>query len=61
MLRHSLRRQLTVVLIATIMCALAINGAGLMIYDNATSQAALGQEIEAMALVVGENLSLIHI
>ena len=55
MLRHSLRRQLTVVLIATIMCALAINGAGLMIYDNATSQAALGQEIEAMALVVGEN------
>jgi two-component system, sensor histidine kinase and response regulator len=55
MLRHSLRRQLTVVLIATIMCALAINGVGLMIYDNATSQTALGQEIEAMALVVGEN------
>ena len=26
-----------------------------MLYDNATSQAALGQEIDAMALVVGEN------
>ena len=55
MLRHSLRRQLTVVLVATIMCALALNGLGLMLYDNATSQAALGQEIDAMALVVGEN------
>ncbi|AMY12658.1 Signal transduction histidine-protein kinase BarA [Luteitalea pratensis] len=55
MLRHSLRRQLTVVLVATIMCALALNGLGLMLYDNATSQTALGQEIDAIALVVGEN------
>ena len=55
MLRHSLRRQLTVALVATILCALVLNGVGLMLYDNATSQAALGQEIDAMALVVGEN------
>ena len=55
MLRHSLRRQLTVALIATIMCALALNGVGLMLYDEATSEVALGQEIDAMAVVVGEN------
>ena len=47
--------ETTVVLVATIACALLLNGVGLMLYDNATSQTALGQEIDAMALVVGEN------
>ncbi len=55
MLRHSLRLQLTVALVATIVCALALNGLGLMLYDSTTSKAALVQEIEAVALVVGEN------
>ncbi len=55
MLRYSLRLQLTVALVATIVCALALNGLGLMLYDSATSKDALAQEIEAVALVVGEN------
>ena len=54
-LRHSLRRQLTIVLVATSACALALTGIGLMLYDGATSSRALAQEIEALAHVVGEN------
>ena len=54
MLRHSLRRQLTLVLIAAITCALALTGIGIAVYDRATSRASLVQEIEAVADVVGE-------
>jgi two-component system sensor histidine kinase/response regulator len=55
MLRHSLRRQLTLVLVAAIASALALTGVGLMVYDGFTSRTALAQEIEAVAAVVGDN------
>jgi len=55
MLRHSLRRQLTLVLVAAIASALALTGVGIMLYDGATSRASLVQEIDAVAVVVGEN------
>lgn len=53
--RHSLRQQLTLVLVATSACALALTGAGLMAYDSATSRRGLAEEIGAVAAVVGEN------
>ncbi len=55
MLRHSLRRQLTIVLVATSACALALTGLGLGLYDGATARQSLTREIEALARVVGEN------
>ena len=54
-MRHSLRRQLTVVLVAASACALAVTGVGFMLYDRASSRALLSQEVEALAAVVGEN------
>jgi two-component system sensor histidine kinase/response regulator len=55
MLRHSLRRQLTLVLVVAVASALALTGVGLMVYDGFTSRASLVQEIEAVAGVVGDN------
>jgi signal transduction histidine kinase/DNA-binding response OmpR family regulator len=54
MSRHSLRRQLTLVLVGAIACALALTGVGIMVYDGATSRTSLAQEIDAVAVVVGE-------
>lgn len=53
--RHSLRQQLTFVLVATSACALVLTGAGLVAYDQATSRRALAEEVGAVAAVVGEN------
>jgi signal transduction histidine kinase/DNA-binding response OmpR family regulator len=55
MLRHSIRLQLTLVLVAAAASALLLTGIGLMVYDGATSRTSLAQEIEAVATVVGEN------
>ncbi|WP_239490477.1 response regulator [Luteitalea sp. TBR-22] len=55
MLRHSLRRRLTLILIAASAFALALTGLGLMFYDGVTSRASLALEIEAVATVFGEN------
>ncbi len=55
MLRHSFRRQLTLVLVAAAASALLLTGIGLLVYDGATARNSLAQEIEAVATVVGEN------
>lgn len=55
MLRHSLRHHLTLALVATSVCALALTGAALMAYDSVTSRRALAEEVRAVAAVVGEN------
>ncbi len=54
MLRHSLRRQLTLVLVAASASALALTGVGVWLYDEATSRTSLAQEVQAVASVVGE-------
>ena len=49
MLRHSFRRQLTLVLVAAAASALLLTGIGLLVYDGATARNSLAQEIEAVA------------
>ena len=55
MLGHSLRRQLTLVLVAASACALGLTGVGVLLHDESTSRAALTQEVQAVAAVVGES------
>ena len=54
-LRLSLRHRLTLILIASSACGLALTGAGLVAYDTRTARQQLASELEATTRLVATN------
>jgi two-component system sensor histidine kinase/response regulator len=54
-LRLSLRHRLTLVLIASSACGLALTGAGLVAYDTRTARAQLARDLDGVTRVVASN------
>ncbi len=55
MFGRSLRRQLTLVLVAASAGALALTGAGVLLHERAVSRAALAHEVQAVAAVIAKS------